>query len=65
MQKTALRLGLRPANPDVPILTNDPNNPFNLYKDYGFQATIGRTSLVPAPKGEVLTALQALFTRVR
>jgi len=65
VQGTALKRGLRPANPDVPILTNAADNPFNLYKDDGFQATIGRTSLVPAPSGDVLTGLQALFTRVR
>jgi ABC-type Fe3+ transport system substrate-binding protein len=65
VQQTALRFGLRPANPDVPILTNDADNPFNKYKDNGFEAAIGRTSLVPAPKGEVLTALQDLFVRVR
>ena len=42
VQQTALRFGLRPANPDVPILTNDADNPFNKYKDYGFEAAIGR-----------------------
>jgi ABC-type Fe3+ transport system substrate-binding protein len=65
VQQTALRFGLRPANPDVPILTNDADNPFNKYKDYGFEAAIGRTSLVPAPPGDVLTALQNLFVRIR
>ena len=65
VQQTALRFGLRPANPDVPILTDDPENPFNKYKDYGIEATISRTSLVPAPPGDVLTALQQLFIRVR
>ena len=46
-------------------LTNDADNPFNKYKDYGFEAAIGRTSLVPAPPGDVLTALQNLFVRIR
>ena len=65
-QNRALTLGFRPANPDVPIQTTDPTNPFNTYKDYGFDPrAVGRTSLVSTPSGPVLTALQNLFVRVR
>jgi ABC-type Fe3+ transport system substrate-binding protein len=62
-QEQALNVGFRPANPDVPLLTDDPNNPFNLYKGAGLDIRIPRTVIADTPTGEVLTRLQTVFER--
>lgn len=63
VQALALNSGFRPANPDVPLLTNDPNNPFNRYKDAGLQIKIPRTVIADAPTGDVLDQLRQVFER--
>jgi ABC-type Fe3+ transport system substrate-binding protein len=61
VQEQALRAGFRPANPDVPLLTTDPDNPFNRYKDAGLDITIARTLIADTPSGEVLNRLMSTF----
>ena len=63
VQQQALNVGFRPANPDVPLITNDPNNPFNLYKSQGLQLNIPRTVLADTPSGDVLNRLQDTLGR--
>lgn len=63
VQQQALKVGFRPANPDVPLLTDDPENPFNRYKAEGLQLRIPRTVLADTPSGEVLNRLQSAFDR--
>ena len=61
LQQQALRIGFRPANPDVPLLTNDADNPFNKYKDAGLTIRIPRTVVADTPSGDVLNRLMTLF----
>ncbi|MEO5953778.1 MAG: substrate-binding domain-containing protein [Chloroflexia bacterium] len=63
VQKDALNVGFRPANPDVPLLTNDPNNPFNRYKDAGLEINIPRTTIADTPSGDILNRLMTLLGR--
>lgn len=63
VQGLALNAGFRPGNPDVPLLTNDPNNPFNRYKAAGLQISIPRTVIADAPTGDVLDRLRHIFDR--
>lgn len=62
-QKEALKLGFRPANPDVPLLTNDADNPFNKYKDAGLAIRIPRTVVADTPSGDILALLMTVFDR--
>ncbi len=63
VQQGALRAGFRPANPDVPLTSTDPNNPFNKYRDAGLQIDIPRASIADAPSGDVVTRLMSVFAR--
>lgn len=63
VQQQALTTGFRPANPDVPLLTDDPNNPFNRYKDAGLLIRIPRTVIADTPTGDVLNRLMSVFDR--
>jgi Bacterial extracellular solute-binding protein len=63
VQVQALNVGFRPANPDVPLLNNDQNNPFNRYQQEGLQKSIPRTVLADTPPGDVLTRLQTKLER--
>lgn len=63
VQSQALKVGFRPANPDVVVTSSDPENPFNKYKGQGLQARIPRQVLADAPPGDVLYLLQRVFTR--
>jgi Bacterial extracellular solute-binding protein len=63
VQNLALNAGFRPANPDVPLITNDPNNPFNKYQSAGLNIKIPRTVLADAPSGDVLDRLRSIFQR--
>ena len=63
VQEGALRAGFRPANPDVPLITNDQENPFNKYKSAGLLVNIPRTILADIPPGNVLTRLMDVFGR--
>jgi hypothetical protein len=63
VQEGALRAGFRPANPDVPLLTQDAENPFNKYKSAALRVNIPRTVLADIPQGNVLTRLMDVFDR--
>jgi hypothetical protein len=63
VQEDALSAGFRPANPDVPLLTNDASNPFNRYKDAGLEINIPRTTIADTPSGDILNRLMTLFGR--
>ncbi|MDQ6695095.1 MAG: substrate-binding domain-containing protein [Chloroflexota bacterium] len=63
VQQTALNAGFRPSNPDVPLLTNDQNNPFNKYTNIGLNIKIPRTVIADTPSGEVLNSLMRMFQR--
>ncbi len=65
IQKEALRYGFRPANVDVPVVNDDPENPFNLYQEQGLQVQIPRINLVEPPSAEVIRELQALFRQAQ
>ena len=60
-QAQALRYGFRPANVDVPVINDDPENPFNRYQQQGLQVRIPRINLVEPPSAEVVHELQRLF----
>jgi len=64
-QREALQYGFRPANVDVAVINDDPENPFNKYQDLGLQVQIPRINLVEVPSAEVINALQGLFQRQR
>lgn len=65
VQREALHYGFRPANVDVPIINDDPENLFNKYPDLGLQVKIPRINLVEVPSAETISALQVLFLRQR
>lgn len=60
-QTLALQYGFRPANPQVALITNDANNPFNKYRGYGVQLDIQQQ--VAIPSAEVLNNLTELWRR--
>jgi ABC-type Fe3+ transport system substrate-binding protein len=47
-QQMALKHGLRPANPDVAVLT--PDSPFTQYQRYGLRNDLGSTGEAPSPE---------------
>jgi Bacterial extracellular solute-binding protein len=62
VQSTALRFGFRPADPSVPMKTNDGNNPFIKMAQFGLAL-----ELPPAarpPDGPVLRNLMMMWSRV-
>jgi hypothetical protein len=61
MQRAALRHGFRPGNLDVPVVTQDPDNPFNRYKDIGVRIDVPR--IAAPPDGATLQALLQTFQR--
>ncbi|MDZ4719998.1 MAG: substrate-binding domain-containing protein, partial [Roseiflexaceae bacterium] len=62
IQELALQsYGFRPADPNVPLLTNDANNPFNKYKTYGVKVDIAQQ--VQTPTGDVVSTLLDLWRR--
>jgi ABC-type sulfate transport system substrate-binding protein len=65
VQREALHHGFRPANVDVPVINDDPDNPFNQFQDQGLQVQIPRISLVEPPSGEVIRELQTMFNLQR
>jgi hypothetical protein len=50
---------------DVPVVNDDPENPFNLYQDQGLQVQIPRINLVEVPSAEVISELQRMFRRAQ
>lgn len=65
IQREALHYGFRPANVDVPVINDDPENPFNQFQDQGLEVQIPRINLVEAPSGEVIRELQTMFNLQR
>jgi hypothetical protein len=61
VQHAALRRGFRPGNLDVPILTQEPDNPFNRFRDMGITTNLPRVA--QAPDGPVLQALLQTWQR--
>jgi len=62
IQELALQpYGFRPADPNVPIVSNDPENPFNKYRDFGARVDIAQQ--VQTPSGEVVSTLLDLWRR--
>jgi hypothetical protein len=58
IQERALAYGFRPADPAVSVVTNDPQNPFNLYRDSGLRPEIQGQAEQPAP-----AVVEALLAR--
>lgn len=65
VQRQALHYGFRPANVDVAIVNDDPENLFNRHQDLGLLVKIPRINLVEVPSAETLNALEGLFLRQR
>ncbi len=61
IQELALQTGFRPAEPSVPLISNDSNNPFNRYQSYGLRVDI--TQQVAVPPADVLNTLIDLWRR--
>ena len=62
-QEQALQFGFRPADPNVAVSTNDPQNPFVRYKDYGVKVQLDQQ--VEFPQAQVVTELLELWRRGR
>jgi ABC-type sulfate transport system substrate-binding protein len=61
VQQRALRQGFRPGNLDVPVVTQDSDNPFQRYRDTGIRVDVPRVAA--SPDGAVLEALLQTFQR--
>jgi ABC-type sulfate transport system substrate-binding protein len=61
VQQRALRRGFRPGNLDVPVVTQDSDNPFHRYRDTGIRVDVPRVAA--SPDGAVLEALLQTFQR--
>jgi Bacterial extracellular solute-binding protein len=61
IQQQALRHGFRPGNLDVPVVTQDSDNPFRRYRDMGVRVEVPR--IAASPDGAVLQALLQTFQR--
>jgi ABC-type Fe3+ transport system substrate-binding protein len=62
VQSRALDFGFRPANPDVKLLTSDPNNPWNRLKAYGVRVDV--PAVAEPPSGDVTRLLLETWRRV-
>lgn len=60
-QQLALQYGFRPANAQVPVISNDANNPFNALQSSGLQVDISQQ--VTVPPADVLNTLLDLWRR--
>jgi ABC-type Fe3+ transport system substrate-binding protein len=60
-QEKALALGFRPANPDVKVVSTDPNSPWNRLKPYGVRLDVPAVAEVPS--GEVTRLLLETWRR--
>jgi hypothetical protein len=61
VQARALRQGFRPGNLDVPVVTQDSDNPFHRFHDMGVRVDVPR--IAAAPDGAVLEAILQTFQR--
>jgi len=59
VQRKAVDLVLRPANPKVPV--TEPGSPFVAWQDQGATIVVPRTTRMRAPDREVLLALLRWF----
>jgi ABC-type Fe3+ transport system substrate-binding protein len=62
IQSRALEFGFRPANPDVKLMTTDPQNPWNRLKPFGIRIDVPAVAEVPS--GEVTRLLLETWRRV-
>ena len=60
-QERALRLGFRPANPEVPVLSADGGGPFKNAAEFGVHVDLG--SVVEPPPALVIRNLMELWSR--
>jgi ABC-type sulfate transport system substrate-binding protein len=60
-QQRALGFGFRPANPDVKVVSSDPNSPWNRLKPYGIRLDV--PAVAEAPSGEVTRLLLETWRR--
>jgi ABC-type Fe3+ transport system substrate-binding protein len=61
-QARALEFGFRPANPEVKVMTSDPQNPFNRLAPFGVRLEV--PAVVEPPAGEVTRLLLETWRRV-
>jgi ABC-type Fe3+ transport system substrate-binding protein len=61
IQASALAFGFRPANPDIRVLSDDPNNPWNRLKPYGIRVDV--PAVAEPPSGEVTRLLLETWRR--
>jgi ABC-type glycerol-3-phosphate transport system substrate-binding protein len=61
VQQQALRRGFRPGNLDIPVVTQDSDNPFRRYHDVGVRVEVPR--IAASPSGDTLQALLQTFER--
>ena len=61
VQRMALQHGYRPRNLDVPVLTNDPDSPFEKYASVDVRVDVPR--VVNAPTRDVLLAITRTYAR--
>jgi ABC-type Fe3+ transport system substrate-binding protein len=62
IQAKALEFGFRPANPDVKVVSGDPNNAWNRLKPYGVKVDV--PAAAEPPSGEVTRLLLETWRRV-
>ncbi len=62
VQQQALQFGFRPANPEVGLKNQDPQNPFNRLKDAGIRIDI--PPVAESPSGETARLLLETWRRV-
>jgi ABC-type Fe3+ transport system substrate-binding protein len=62
VQARALEFGFRPANPEVKVVTEDPQNPWNRLKPFGVRLEV--PAVVEPPAGEVTRLLVETWRRV-
>ena len=62
VQERALAFGFRPADPEVPLKTKDPSNPFTRLADHGVRVNVPPVAEVP--EGPVVRNLLAMWSRV-
>jgi ABC-type sulfate transport system substrate-binding protein len=62
VQERALAFGFRPADPSVPLKTQDPANPFTRLAEHGIQVDVPPVAEVP--EGPVVRNLLTMWSRV-
>jgi ABC-type Fe3+ transport system substrate-binding protein len=62
VQTRALEFGFRPANPEVKLVTTDPQSPWNRLKPFGVRLDV--PAVAESPSGEVTRLLLETWRRV-